>query len=255
MRASFLVLGPLIARNREAMVSVAWRLARSAPAPSTAFERPRRAWVPRSSLPGLRDGACAQWAEEARNSTFPSVVGRQPTENLLDGGRPRSRARQCLGNRRARTGITDLGNCLTRDGRKDSPALGPATIEVEGVRRLLPAPHAVLPDRIETGTYAIGRSNRRRRSGADAATSPDLVGALILLSYATPGVEVGARQRSGSAVATQRCGRPAPPMSSTAPFPGFPTDLQAQYMALMAVAHGTAHIRESDFRESFHACS
>jgi UDP-N-acetylglucosamine 1-carboxyvinyltransferase len=125
--------------------------------------------------------------------------------------------------------------------------LGTSTIAVEGVDSLHGAQHAVLPDRIETGTYAMAAAI----CGGEielTGTSTDLVGALLpVLEHAgttiTPTNLGMAVQRNGS--------RSIAADVATEPFPGFPTDLQAQYMALMATAQGTSHIKETIFENRF----
>jgi len=142
--------------------------------------------------------------------------------------------------------IVDLGNCLIAMGAKIS-GLGTSRIVVDGVPRLHGATHAVLPDRIETGTYAMAVAV----AGGDVeltGTSPDLVSSLLELL-----VLVGAEVSStGTGIRVVRNGsRPKSVSVDTAPFPGFPTDLQAQFMALMAMAEGTSRIRETIFENRF----
>ena len=142
--------------------------------------------------------------------------------------------------------IGDLGRCLISMGAKIS-GLGTSIIVIEGVRELGPATHSVLPDRIETGTYAIAATI----TGGEVeltGTSPDLVSILIPL-LRRAGAEVQ-ETSFGFSVARNGDGIRAADVA-TEPFPGFPTDLQAQYMALMTVADGTSHIRETIFENRF----
>jgi UDP-N-acetylglucosamine 1-carboxyvinyltransferase len=142
--------------------------------------------------------------------------------------------------------ISDLGHCLNAMGAKVS-GLGSSEIAVEGVSALHGAEYRVMPDRIETGTYAI--------AAAIAGGEVELVGALpetiaSLSSILTKsGAEVTITPRG---VKVQMNGaRPHASDVTTAPYPGFPTDLQAQIMALMTVADGTSVIREKIFENRF----
>ena len=142
--------------------------------------------------------------------------------------------------------IGDVADCLNKMGAKISGA-GTARVVVEGVPRLHGARHAVLPDRIETGTYAMAVA----MTGGDVLLQnarPELLqAALDVLAQAgatiTPTNEGVRVSRNGAAL--------APVEVTTAPFPGFPTDLQAQLMALMTKAKGTSHITETIFENRF----
>jgi UDP-N-acetylglucosamine 1-carboxyvinyltransferase len=142
--------------------------------------------------------------------------------------------------------IGDVADCLNKMGAKITGA-GTARIVVEGVPRLHGARHSVLPDRIETGTYAMAVA----MTGGDVLLQnarPELLqAALDVLSQAgatiTPTNEGIRVTRNGADL--------APVTVSTAPFPGFPTDLQAQLMALMTRAGGTSRITETIFENRF----
>ncbi len=142
--------------------------------------------------------------------------------------------------------IADVADCLNKMGAKISGA-GSARIVVDGVARLHGARHTVLPDRIETGTYAMAVA----MTGGDvllANARPELLqAALDVLTQAgasiTPTNEGIRVARNGFDL--------APVEVATAPFPGFPTDLQAQLMALMTRAAGTSHITETIFENRF----
>ena len=142
--------------------------------------------------------------------------------------------------------VGDVADCLNKMGAKISGA-GTSRIIVEGVSKLHGARHAVLPDRIETGTYAM----------AVAMTGGD-----VLLQNARPELLQSALDvlaKTGTTIAptnegiriTRNGARLEPVDVSTAPFPGFPTDLQAQFMALMTRAKGTSHITETIFENRF----
>jgi UDP-N-acetylglucosamine 1-carboxyvinyltransferase len=142
--------------------------------------------------------------------------------------------------------IVDLADCLIKMGARIKGA-GTSEIEIEGVARLDGARHAVLPDRIETGTYAMCVA----MTGGDVM----LEGARAdLLQSALEAVEhSGARIiASDAGIRVIRDGGDIKPVDvTTEPFPGFPTDLQAQFMALMTRAKGASRIRETIFENRF----
>jgi UDP-N-acetylglucosamine 1-carboxyvinyltransferase len=142
--------------------------------------------------------------------------------------------------------IADVADCLNKMGAKISGA-GTSRIVIEGVARLGGARHRVLPDRIETGTYAMAVA----MAGGDVLlenTRPELLQAALDV-LAKSGVAVTA---TNEGVRIARNGNGLAPIDvSTAPFPGFPTDLQAQLMALMSRAKGTSHITETIFENRF----
>ena len=142
--------------------------------------------------------------------------------------------------------IEDLCHCLIAMGARIE-RLGTTRLSVEGVKALHGAEHAVMADRIEAGTFAI--------AAAIAGGDVELVGArretiaALLERLERAGAEVRDTPR-GIAIRMNES-RPASVDLSTAPFPGFPTDLQAQFMALMTVAKGTSTIRETIFENRF----
>jgi UDP-N-acetylglucosamine 1-carboxyvinyltransferase len=142
--------------------------------------------------------------------------------------------------------IVDVADCLNKMGAHISGA-GTQRIIVEGVAKLGGARHAVLPDRIETGTYAIAAA----MAGGDILLQnarPELLqAALDVITQA--GATVTATNE-GIRVARNGAGI-APVDVTTAPFPEFPTDLQAQLMALMTCARGTSQITETIFENRF----
>ncbi len=142
--------------------------------------------------------------------------------------------------------VADLAACLNKMGARIRGA-GTSTIEIDGVARLNGAHHRVLPDRIEAGTYATAVA----MTGGDVVlegVSEDLLEeALDALTQA--GATVSSDNR-GVRVKRNGAGISAVDIS-TAPFPGFPTDLQAQFMALMTRAKGVSRIKETIFENRF----
>jgi UDP-N-acetylglucosamine 1-carboxyvinyltransferase len=142
--------------------------------------------------------------------------------------------------------VTDVADCLNKMGAKITGA-GTSRIVVEGVAKLGGAHHRVLPDRIETGTYAMAAAMAGGDVLLENARSELLQAALDVLTRA--GVEIVA---TNTGVRIKRNGSGLVPVEvTTSPFPGFPTDLQAQLMALMTRAKGTSHITETIFENRF----
>jgi UDP-N-acetylglucosamine 1-carboxyvinyltransferase len=243
MRASFLVLGPLVARFGRAKVSL--------PGGCAIGARPVDLHLKAIEALGgeilLEEGyvlAAAPNGLRGARIEFPLVsVG--ATENALMAA-ALARGETIIVNAAREPEIVDLGCCLNAMGARIS-GLGTSTITIQGVDSLRGTRHAVLPDRIETGTYAMAAAI----CGGEielTGTSADLVEALVPLLKAT-----------GTTVAPSNLGisvhrttdRPAAVDISTEPYPGFPTDLQAQFMAMMTTADGTSNIRETIFENRF----
>jgi UDP-N-acetylglucosamine 1-carboxyvinyltransferase len=243
MRASFWVVAPLVARMGEAKVSMPGGCAigtRPVDLLVMALERLgadieiEGGYVVARAKKGLRGGEIA----------FPKVTVSGTHIAIM--AATLARGTTVIDNAAREPEIGDVADCLNKMGARISGA-GTSRIVVEGVARLHGARHAVLPDRIETGTYAM----------AVAMTGGD-----VLLQNARPellqaGLDVIAR--AGATVTPTnegiRVSRNGPGLSpvdvTTAPFPDFPTDLQAQLMALMSRAKGTSRITETIFENRF----
>ena len=142
--------------------------------------------------------------------------------------------------------ITDLAECLIKMGAKIEGA-GTSQIVIEGVTRLDGAHHAVLPDRIETGTYAIAAAMTGGNVLLEGARADLLQNALDHIEKAGAKITV---EPTGLRI-SRAPGLLAPVDITTEPFPGFPTDLQAQFMALMTRASGSSRIHETIFENRF----
>src|SRR5579885_464575 len=243
MRASFWVIAPLVARMGEAKVSM--------PGGCAIGTRPvdllimvleklgadieiERGYVIARAAKGLRGGEIV----------FPKVtVGGTHTAIMAAS---LANGTTVIENAAREPEIGDVADCLNKMGAKITGA-GTARIVVQGVTRLSGARHSVLPDRIETGTYAMAVA----MTGGDVLLQnarPELLqSALDLL--ANTGVTV-TTTNEGIRVARNGAGL-APVEVTTQPFPGFPTDLQAQLMALMTRAQGTSRITETIFENRF----
>ena len=243
MRASFLVLGPLVARQRQAKVSLPGGCAIGA----RPVDLHLRALDALGAAIELSDGYVVATAPQGLRGTrfeFPFVsVG--ATENAMMAA-SLAQGETVLVNAAREPEIVDLGECLIAMGAKIL-GLGTPKIVIEGVPSLHAAEHSVLPDRIETGTYAMAAAI----AGGEIElvnTRSDLVQSVVALLRSI-GTDIRETNRGFS---VHRNGvRPMAVDVETAPYPGFPTDLQAQFMALMAVAEGTSHIKESIFENRF----
>jgi UDP-N-acetylglucosamine 1-carboxyvinyltransferase len=142
--------------------------------------------------------------------------------------------------------VADLAQCLIKMGAKIEGA-GTSRIVVTGVARLGGTHHAVLPDRIETGTYAMAVAMTGGDVVLEGARADLLRSVLDVIARA--GAEV---DETNEGIRIRRNGHALQPVDvDTDPFPGFPTDLQAQFMALMTRADGTSRIRETIFENRF----
>ena len=243
MRASFWVVAPLLARMGEAKVSMPGGCAigtRPVDLLIMALEQLgaeieiEGGYVVARAKKGLRGG----------DIVFPKVtVGGTHTAMMAAA---LAHGTTVIENAAREPEIGDVADCLNKMGARISGA-GTSRIVVEGVPRLHGARHAVLPDRIETGTYAMAVA----MTGGDVLLQnarPELLQAALDVlvqtgATMTPTNEGIRISRNGAAL--------APVEVTTAPFPGFPTDLQAQLMALMTKAKGTSHITETIFENRF----
>ena len=242
MRASVLVLGPLLARYGEARVSL--------PGGCAIGTRPVdlhvRAMQALGAVVELADGyiqARAPGGLSGGRVVFPMVsVG--ATENALMAA-ALARGPSELVNAAREPEITDLANCLNAMGAKIT-GQGTDTIMIEGVDGLHAANYAVMSDRIEAGTFAIAAA----MTGGDLTlkrTKARTLDALLMVLRET-GATVTETDDTIRVVAN---GRPIAADITTDPFPGFPTDLQAQFMAMMCIADGSSRISETIFENRF----
>ena len=242
MRASILVLGPLLARFGRAEVSLPGGCAIGA----RPVDLHLKALEAMGAELDLRDGyvfAEAKGGLQGATVEFPFVsVG--ATENALMAA-TLAKGTVVLKNAAREPEIVDLANCLTAMGARIDGA-GTSTITIEGVDRLGGATHQVVTDRIELGTYML--------APAIAGGEVTCLGGRIALLEAfveklrEAGLEVTEDDRG---ITVKRTGEVRAVDVSTAPFPGFPTDLQAQMMALMCVAEGKSHLEETIFENRF----
>ncbi len=243
MRASFWVIGPLVARLGEARVSMPGGCAiGTRPVDLLLFALEKlgaeidvdAGYVIARAPKGLRGG----------HIDFPKVTVSGTHTALM--AATLAQGTTIIDNAAREPEVIDLAECLNKMGARITGA-GESRIVIEGVARLHGASHDVVPDRIETGTYAMAAA----MTGGDVTltgTRPELLesalGILRQTGTEVTGVNGGIRVR--------RNGQPLEAVDvTTEVFPGFPTDLQAQFMALMTRAKGTSRIRETIFENRF----
>src|SRR5689334_1196819 len=243
MRASFWVVGPLLARMGEAKVSL--------PGGCAIGTRPVDLLIMALERLGAQieiDGgyviARAKSGLKGGEINFPKVtVGGTHTALMAAS---LANGTTLIENAAREPEIKDVADCLNKMGAKISGA-GTSQIVIEGVSKLHGARHRVLPDRIETGTYAMAVAMTGGDVMLEHARAELLQEGLDVLAAA--GLEYNETNR-GLRVA-RNGGALEPVEVTTEPFPGFPTDLQAQLMALMTRASGTSRITETIFENRF----
>jgi UDP-N-acetylglucosamine 1-carboxyvinyltransferase len=243
MRASFWVLGPLLAREHKARVSLPGGCAIGT-RPVDMHLAGLQALGAEISLDGGYVVANAPGGLRGGVVKFAKVsVG--ATHNVMMAA-TMAKGETVLENAACEPEIADVASCLNKMGAKIEGA-GTHTITIQGVHELEGATHTVLPDRIETGTYAMAVAATGGEVFLDGARADLLPGVFEVLRDA--GIEISETNR-GLRVA--RNGAALKPVNvATSPYPGFPTDLQAQLMALMCRADGVSQIRETIFENRF----
>ena len=242
MRASFLVLGPLLARVGEAQVSLPGGCSIGA-RPIDLHLKGLEQLGARITLEGGYIDARADGRLRGATIIFPFIsVG--ATENLLMAA-ALADGRTVLVNAAREPEIGDLARCLNAMGARIE-GIDTDRLIIDGVARLHGAEHAIIPDRIETGTYACAAAITGGEVMLTGARLEHLGATVRTLREA--GVEI-MEQPGGLRVRRLNGLHGADAM--TEPYPGFPTDMQAQFMALMAVAEGAAMVTETIFENRF----
>lgn len=241
MRAAILVLGPLVARSGEAKVSL--------PGGCAIGARPVDQHIKGLTAMGadvsVEHGYVHAKANRLKGARiFTDMVTVTGTENLMMAA--------CLGdgetvieNAAREPEVVDLATCLNAMGARVSGA-GSDVIRIQGVERLHGATHRVMPDRIETGTYlcaAAATGGNVRLTGTSSAYLDALIDKLM-----DSGCDITSER---DAITLKAPSRLTAVSLRTAPYPAFPTDMQAQFMAINTVADGTAVIRETIFENRF----
>lgn len=242
MRASVLVLGALLAREGEARVSL--------PGGCAIGARPVDLHIAGLKAMGAeididRGYIVARAPEGLKGARYTfSKVSVGATENLMMAA-ALAKGTTVLDNAAREPEVTDLAECLSKMGVSIS-GIGTETLTIDGMERLTGTTHAVIPDRIETGTYAMAIAMTAGdvelvggRLDLMEAAAQSLRAAGVVLKKTNRGIHVGrANGLHGVDVMTE-------------PYPGFPTDLQAQMMALMTRAEGASMITETIFESRF----
>ena len=241
MRASVLVLGPLVARLGEARVSL--------PGGCAIGLRPVDQHLKGLQAMGasirMEQGYMIARADRLKGARIcMDLVTVTGTENLMMAA-ALAEGVTVIENAAREPEVLDLAACLIAMGAKISGA-GSDVITVEGVERLGGARYSVMPDRIETGTFLVAAA----ATGGDVRVTgarPDTLDAVLgKLREAGATIEAGEDW-----IHLKSNGPPRPVNVRTAPYPGFPTDMQAQFMALNAVAGGASRVVETIFENRF----
>jgi UDP-N-acetylglucosamine 1-carboxyvinyltransferase len=241
MRGSFLVLGPLLARYGRARVSLPGGCA-IGPRPVNLHLKGLQALGARLEL---TQGYVHAYADQLHGATiafpFPTVTG---TENIMMAA-VLAKGMTIIDNAACEPEVVDLAEALMQMGARVTGAGSPHMV-IEGVPRLEPAAHDIIPDRIEAGTFLVAGA----MTGGDVTIDncrPAHLGVLLKHLRAT-GAAVEVRDDSVRVIGSERA---SPINLVTAPYPGFPTDMQAQMMALLTRANGRSVISETVFENRY----
>ena len=240
MRASILVLGPLVARLGKARVSL--------PGGCAIGQRPVDQHIKGLQAMGaeirVEQGYIMATAKRLRGARLlTDLVTVTGTENLMMAA-TLADGLSTIENAAHEPEVVDLANCLNAMGAKISGA-GTDVISIEGVERLHRATHRIMPDRIETGTFLVATA-----AAGGAVTLRDTDGGVDVLidKLREAGAQIVASENS---IRIEMHTRPRSVNVRTAPHPAFPTDMQAQFMALDAIAEGTGVVTETIFENRF----
>ena len=244
MRASFWVIGPLLAREGQARVSLPGGCAIGTRPVDLFLEGLQALGATMEVDGGYVNATAPKGGLIGARYVFPKVsVG---ATHVMMMAATLANGTTVIENAAREPEVVDLAKCLTAMGAKISGA-GTRTITVEGVTSLSGARHRVLPDRIETGTYAMAVAMAGGDVTLEGTESALLDTALDTLRLA--GVHI---TDTGTGLRVVRNGNGIQPVDiTTEPFPGFPTDLQAQFMALMTRSSGVSSITETIFENRF----
>ena len=239
MRSSILVLGPMLSRFGRADVSL--------PGGCAIGSRPVNLHIKGLQAMGaditVENGYIVERLRRAR--LVMDIVTVTGTENLMMAA-TLADGTTVIENAAREPEVTDLANCLNAMGAKVSGA-GTDTITIEGVERLAGTEYGVLPDRIETGTYLVAAAITGGRVKVKDVRPDTMDAVLQTLREAGAGITVG----EDWIELDMQGRRPAAVNVHTAPYPAFPTDMQAQFTALNAVAEGVGTITETVFENRF----
>ncbi len=241
MRASILVLGPLVARFGEADVSM--------PGGCAIGSRPVNLHVQGLEAMGARvsveNGFIRARADRLQGThiVFDTVTV-TGTENLMMAA-ALAEGETVLENAAREPEVVDVANFLNKMGAKVTGA-GTSVIRIEGVEELGGADYEVMPDRIETGTYLVAAAMTGGKVRLKRAAPNSIEAVIAKLQEAGAAIETGSDW-----IEIDMQGRPMAVDIRTSPYPGFPTDMQAQFCALNAIAEGVGTVTETIFENRF----
>ncbi len=241
MRASFMVMGPLLGRLGKARISLPGGCA-IGPRP---VDLHRRAFQAMGTQVVDEGGYIVAVADPLRGANIffdrPSHTG---TENVIMGA-VLAEGTTNIVNAACDPEVVDLARALNAAGARISGA-GSSEVTVEGVTALKPLDHTVMPDRLEAGTFLIAGAITGGRVTVTGARPGDM--GLVIAKLKEMGVDIAVKADTMTASLS---GRPQTGSVVTYPYPGFPTDLQAAIMALASLADGTSVIHETVFEDRF----
>ena len=242
MRASILVLGPLLAKYGAAEVSL--------PGGCAIGSRPVEQHIKGLRALGaeitVENGFIKARANRLKGARYVfDMVTVTGTENVMAAA-ALADGTTVLENAAMEPEVTDLADCLNALGARIEGA-GTSRIVVHGVERLKGGRHAVLPDRIETGTFLVAAAMTGGKVTARRARGDTLDAVLVKLAEAGASIETTA----DSITLDMHGKRPKAVSLTTAPYPAFPTDMQAQFMAMNCIAEGVSVINETIFENRF----
>lgn len=241
MRASFLVLGPLLARTGGARLS----LPGGCPIGVRPIDLHLKGFAALGAQIKTQHGSVSVSAKKLNGTKiyldFPSVGA---TENILMAA-VLAEGKTVIENAAAEPEIENLAAFLNKAGAKVKGA-GSATVTVEGVERLSGAVHTVIPDRIEAGTFMTAAAITRGCVLLKGVTCAHLKP--VTAKFREMGIAV---MEGKNKLEVDACGKLRPVNIKTLPFPGFPTDMQAQLVTLMSLCDGTSTVTETIFENRF----
>ena len=243
MRASILVLGPLLARYGEAEVSLPGGCAIGSRPVDLHVKALQQMGAKVSVELGYIKASVPRGFLSGANIVFDTVTV-TGTENLMMAA-TLAKGGTRLENAAREPEIVDLADCLIKMGAKISGA-GTDTIEIEGVSVLGGGVHRVIPDRIEAGTFMVAAAATQGNLAIQDINPRHLDAVISKLREAGAQIEI-----LENSITLAMSARPRAVTVSTAPYPGFPPDLQAQFMLLNCVAEGSASVTEHIFENRF----
>lgn len=243
MRASSLVLGPLVARTGRARVSMPGGCAIGARPINLHVSALERLGAEIEQSHGYVEARAPRGLRGA-DIHFDRITVTGTEDVLMAAVLARGETR--IGNAAREPEVEDLANLLIAMGAKIEGA-GTSTILVQGVERLHGAEYTIIPDRIEAGTFLLAAAITRGDVLIGDCNPDHLTALTVRMSQA--GAEI--KREADSVLRVRTSGRPAPVDVTTEEYPGFATDLQAQYMAWMTIATGISFITESIFENRF----